>query len=438
LTLRAAHIINLAFGLLIVLISFNILDFFYFWKGFSGTPIVKILFALAALYLLPKSASTPNLSFQLWTFFSVSYILISYPVTLFYKEVHPTIDPALLIRSFVYNYLITIICYKFTLFSAQRGELSRLINCVLIAFILSSLLTIFSIPIGFITLQFAHQPDIVPFDRMAGVFLNPNLAGFAGNITMSLGLGVLFRNEGSLGRAFLGFLGIAIGIIAIAASVSKTTIIIAILVLLLSIVIYFATYKRMSRPTRRLGNVFFGLLIYGVVQMGILLSVFFSDLLPSQQRRIEQIGLIMTGRADKSDTSNRADLANLGFEKISDRPLFGTGLGSFMHLLDSASKTGDDVGIHNIYIRVWGEAGILPFAFFMLFWAVTGWQAFMIPIPWIRMTAIALWFMFTISGLTSHDIFEFDLSGSSMGFMLAFFVVHRFMETEKSTVLDQK
>lgn len=430
-TLRVAHIINLLFGLLILLISFNILDFFYFWKGFSGTPIVKIFFALIALYLLPKSAKTPNLSFQIWTFFSIFYIIIAYPVTLFYKEVHPTINPELLIRSFIYNYLIALICYKFTLFSAQRGELNRLVNGVLILFILTSLLTIFAIPIGFLSIRFTNQPDIVPFDRMAGVYLNPNLAGFAGNITMSLGLGVLFRNEGSIGRAILGFLGISIGIIAIAASVSKTAIIIAIFVLLLSIFIYFSSYQRMSGPTRRLGNVFFGLLTYGVIQMGILLSVFFSDLLPSQQRRIEQIGLILTGKADKSDTSNRADLASLGFEKIGDRPLLGTGLGSFMHLLDAGNKTGDDVGIHNIYIRVWGESGVLPFVLFMLFWAVMAWQIYAIAIPWLRITALSLWFMFTISGLTSHDIFEFDLSGSAMGFMLAFTVVHRFMDEKK-------
>jgi O-antigen ligase len=432
LTLRAAHIINLVFALLIILISFNLLDFLYFSVGFSGTPIVKIFFASIALYLLSKSVHTPNMSMQIWTFFSISFIVIAYPVTLFYKEVHPTVEPPLLIRSFVYNYLITIICYKFTLFAAQRGELNRLINGVLILFILTSVLTIFSIPLGFLTIQFVHQPDIVPLDRMAGVYLNPNLSGFAGNITMSLGLGVLFRNEGSIGRALLGFLGIAIGIMAIAASVSKTAIIIAILVLLLAVIVYVTTYRRMSRPTRRVGNVFFGVLTYGVVQMAILLSVFFSDLLPSQQRRIEQIGLILTGRADKSDTSNRADLAALGFEKISDRPLLGTGLGSFMHLLDSASKTGDDVGIHNIYIRVWGESGILPFALFMLFWAISLWQAFVIPVPWMRMTALALWVMFAISGLTSHDIFEFDLSGSALGFMLAFSVAHRFMEEKES------
>ena len=416
-----------------MLIAFNVLDFFYFWKGLPITLPTKIAYSLLAFYLLPKIQGTPNVSFQLWTIFVISFILIAYPVTLFYNEVHRTIEPPLLVRSLIYNYVVAAICYKFTLFAAQRGHLNRLVNGVLVAFIISSVITIFSFPIGFLTLQFVNQPAIVPFDRMAGFFLNPNLAGLAGNITMSLGLGILFRNEGSIGRALLGFLGIAIGIGAVAASVSKTSIIVAIFTLLASIAVYFSTYSRMSRPTRRLGNLFFGLLIYVVVQLGILLSVFFSDLLPSQQKRIEQIGLILTGKADKSDTSNRADLVSLGFEKISDRPLFGTGLGSFMHLLDSASKTGDDVGIHNIFILVWGEGGILPFVLFMLFWGISVWRIFSIPIPWLRMSALALWITMAISGLTSHDVLVMNLSGAIIGFLCAFLVVHQVLNNEVSS-----
>ncbi|MDZ7877830.1 MAG: O-antigen ligase family protein [Saprospiraceae bacterium] len=411
-----------------MLIAFNVLDYLYFWKGAPYAVPTKLTFNLIALYLLPKSVQTPNLSFQIWTIFAVFFIAIAYPVTFIYRELHPTVDAELLIRSFIYNYIVALSCYKFTLFAAQRGHLNRFINGVLILFILSSLLTIFALPLGFLSVRFTHPPNIVPLDRMAGVYLNPNLAGFAGNITMSLGLSVLFRNEGSIGRALLGFLGISIGILAIAASVSKTAIIIAIFVLLLSIVVYCTTYRRISKPTRRLGNVFFGVLIYGVIQMGILLSVFFNHLLPSQQRRIEQIGLILTGRADKSDTSNRAELASYGFEKISDRPLFGTGLGSFMHLIEAANKIGDDVGIHNIYLRVWGEGGILPFCLFLLFWGVSAWQAFQVPVPWLRISALALWVMFFISGLTTHDLLEFNLSGAMIGFMCAFLVVHRFLE----------
>jgi O-antigen ligase len=427
-TFRVAHMINLLFALFIGLIAFNILDFFYYWKGLPLALPIKIAFSLIALYLLPKSGHTPNISFQLWTFFSICFIIIAYPLTLLYKEVHPGVDVVLLIRSFIYNYVIAFICYKFTLFSAQRGELKRLLDGVLILFIISDLLTIFAIPLGFYTLQFANVPIVMPLDRMAGVYLNPNVAGLAGNITMSLGLSLLFRNEGAIGRALLGFLGISIGFIAVAASVSKTAIIIAILSLLLSIFVYFFTYKRMTPATRRLGNVFFGLLIYGVIQIGVYLSVFFSDLLPSQQRRIEQIGLILTGRADKSDTSNRADLANLGLEKITDRPILGSGLGSFMHFLDAGSRTGDDVGIHNIYLCVWGEGGLLPFILFILFWAVAAWQALNIPIPWLRMSALASWLMLFIAGLTNHDVLEMNLFGAMIGFMCAFLVAHRFLE----------
>lgn len=435
-TLRVAHIVNILFGVFIALVAFNLLDFLYFWKGLPLAVPTKLTFTLIFIYLSFKSKKILNLSFQIWAIFAVCFIAIAYPVTLFYQEVHPKVDTTLLIRSFAYNYVVASICYKFTLFSTQRGQLDKLINGVLCLFIVSSLMTIFALPIGFLRINYLHQPDIVPLDRMAGVYINPNLAGLAGNITLCLGFSVLFRNKGAIGRALFGFLGIAAGIIAIAVSVSKTSIIIAIVTLLMSIFVYFAGYTRMSRPTRRLGNIFFGVLIYGIIQMGILLSVFFSDLLPSQQKRLEQIGLILTGRADKSDTSNRADLANLGFEKISDRPLLGSGLGSFMHFLDSGNKTGDDVGSHNIYICVWGEGGLIPFFLFALFWGISGWQALILPTPWLRMTALSIWVMLFISGLTNHDVLEMNLFGIMVGFMCAFLVVHRALDGQDDVIKD--
>jgi O-antigen ligase len=438
LTLRVAHIINIFFGVFIMLVAFNLLDFLYFWKGLPLAVPTKLTFTLIFIYLSVKSNKIPNLSFQIWAIFAVCFIAIAYPVTLFYQEVHPKVNTTLLIRSFAYNYVVASICYKFTLFSAQRGQLDKLLNGVLLLFIISSLMTIFALPIGFLQIKYLNQPDIVPWDRMAGVYINPNLAGFAGNITMCLGFGVLFRNEGSIGRALFGFLGIAAGIIAIAVSVSKTSIIIAIVTLLMSVFVYFTVYTRMSRPTRRLGNIFFGVLLYGIIQMGILLSVFFNDLLPSQQKRLEQIGLILTGRADKSDTSNRADLANLGFEKISDRPILGSGLGSFMHFLDAGNKTGDDVGSHNIYICIWGEGGIIPFFLFVLFWGISGWQAATVPIPWLRMTALSIWVMLFISGLTNHDVLEMNLFGIMIGFMCAFLVVHHVLDNQNALAENLK
>ena len=124
-----------------LLLVFNILDFFYFWKNLPLALPTKIGYSVVAAYFLPKIEGTPNVSFQLWTLFCIFFLIIAYPVTLFYEEVHPTIDVILLMRSFIYNLVVAAICYKFTLFAAQRGHLNRFINGILVLFIGTSILT---------------------------------------------------------------------------------------------------------------------------------------------------------------------------------------------------------------------------------------------------------------------------------------------------------
>ncbi len=431
--LRVAHLINLIFGVFILIIGLNVLDFIYYLKGYPITSPTKITFAIFAFFLLPKSLRTPNILFQLWVIFIIIFLIIAYPVTLFYGEVHKTVDVPLLIRSCGYNLIVTFSCYKFTLFAAQRGNFEQLMDGFLAILIVGSLVTIFALPLGFITFQYANPPNLISLDRMAGFYMNPNDAGYEANLTMILGIAILLRSEGSIGRILFAFLGILAGIGATIASFSKSALIIFILVLLIALVIYVLSYAVLSLKTRRFGNIFFAVLFYGVLQLFILVGIFFDDLLPSQQRRIEQIGLILTGKADKSDTSNRADLAILGFEKISDRPLLGTGLGSFVHLLDAGSATGDDVGIHNVFIRVWGEGGIISFFLFMTFWGLLIWQSLFIPIPWIRLVAICFAITTIVFGLTNHNLLENNLLGAVIGFVCAFVVVHRFIPTGLET-----
>ena len=423
--LRVAHLVNLIFGIFILIIGLNVLDFIFYLKGYPITTPTKIGFAAIAFFLLPKSLRTPNVLFQLWVIFIISFLIIAYPVTLFYGEVHKTVDVPLLIRSCVYNLIVTFCCYKFTLFAAQRGNFEQLMDGLLAIFIFGSFVTIFALPLGFASFQYSNIPNLISLDRMAGFYMNPNDAGYQANLTMILGISILLRSEGSIWRILFAFLGILAGIGATIASFSKSALIIFILVLGIALVIYIVSYRVMSVQTRRFGNIFFAVLFYGVLQLFILVGVFFDDLLPSQQRRIEQIGLILTGKADKGDTSNRADLAILGFQKISDRPLLGTGLGSFVHLLDAGSATGDDVGIHNVFIRVWGEGGVLCFFLFMVFWLLLAWQSLLIPIPWVRLVALSFALATVIFGLTNHNLLENNLLGAIIGFMCAFVVIHR-------------
>jgi O-antigen ligase len=407
-TFRIAHIVDTFMVVILFCIALNGLNFMYHLKGITITSPLMSCTCFIGVYLLWQSPAIPNLSYQLWTLFSVIYFVIAYSVYFIYHEIHPKIDFVYTIRTYFYNFIIIIVIYRYVLFCIHRNRFEWLINLLSIIFILGSLTVIFAIPLGFYTFQYVNQPPYISFDRFAGIYFNPNTAGFIANITTILGLATLLRQNSP---KILGIIGVLVGVITMVFSFSKTAILIFVVLLLLMAGIYFSMYRKIDRTTRRIANVFFILILYGLVQLGILISVFFSDLTRNQQERITQIETILSGKGDKSSTSNRAELAELGLRKISDRPILGSGLFSFVQLLEAGKETGDDVGVHNIFLRVWGEAGILPFLLFMAFFGASFWYAFLIPTAWLRFLTTGLLFTLAFFGSTNHNVLEDNICG---------------------------
>jgi O-antigen ligase len=425
-TLRVAHIINVVFLTNLTLVILNAIMFLLFWRGWSLTIPIMAVFSIMALFLKYINGSYANVSFQLWTAFTFVFIAISYPATLFYAEVHPSLDIPFSVRSYLYNFIITFSCYQYTLFIIERGKVSWFLNGLNTLLIIGSLLTIFTIPVGLYALNYVTPPRFLSLTRMSGIYLYPNFAGFAANITASFGLSSLFRPNAP---KLLGILGVVSGFGAVVASFSKTGILSLIVLIFTTAIIYFVMYQRIDKQVRRVANIFFAILFYGIFQLLIFLSLNLETLPKEQRERIQQIENIILGKADKSDTSNRANLVELGLSKIAERPLFGTGYLSFTYLLDAGNQTGDNVGVHNIFLRVWGEAGIFAFLLFTGFWLYLFWQGVQLPSTWQRLLIVSSVISFVVFGLTVHTFLEDNFIGAIIGIMLAFLAHNSMKET---------
>jgi len=68
-----------------------------------------------------------------------------------------------------------------------------------------------------------------------------------------------------------------------------------------------------------------------------------------------------TNSSSRDASNQRLLLLKLGFEKAVEVPLFGHGLGALQHM-DSApiGHDGNSLGVHNLYLMLLGEAGIVP------------------------------------------------------------------------------
>jgi O-antigen ligase len=414
--LRVAHIINGIFLTLFLCLLLNAIQFVLFWQGISIAIPVMAAFCLVAVFLKIINTPVVNLSFQLWAIFVFTFILISYPATLYYQEYNPTFDMVAALRIYFYNFIITFTCYQYTLFITERGKIGWFLNCVNVFLIIGTLITIFAIPIGFYRIKYAIAPGFLSFSRMAGIYFDPNFAGFAANLTAIFSISSLFRAKSP---KFLGIFGVLVGCVGIVASFSKAGILSLLIWLFTTAIIYAVMYRRIDTKIRRIANIFFGFLFYAFFQFVIYISLNLANLPKEQRDRILQIENIITGKADKSDTSNRANLVEIGLAKVAERPIFGTGYLSFTYLLDAGSRTGDNVGVHNTFLRVWGEAGTLVFLLFVGFWLYILWKAMQLNEVWQRLLVVALIVEFIVFGLTAHTILEDNFIGGIMGVLLA-------------------
>jgi len=128
-----------------------------------------------------------------------------------------------------------------------------------------------------------------------------------------------------------------------------------------------------------------------------------NDIPKIQQEKIDNfiniIDFANTNKQENVDYSFRDKLALKGWEKINQNPLIGSGLGSFSVDLDSG------VGIHNSYLQVMGETGILVFIIYLfIFIRFVYNQVVQNQLDYNKFLVLAVLFSISIYMLSSHDV----------------------------------
>jgi len=264
--------------------------------------------------------------------------------------------------------LLVYVFYKFVLYQGHKGNLNR----ILFAIVLMMLVITLTIPFG----SYIGLKEAIDYDspnRESGFFSNPNMAGAHINYTLSLVLFFVLNSKRKIG--FLVFLmGVPIIIYAALTTFSKSTMIMAALICLMFLFINTMGILKMG-GTRRAR---LSLLLAALVGVGIMIAPqipnYLSQLGNAQLSRLLAVNSILSGEINDDTTTLRTGAWAEGAELIIQYPSIGFGFGSFNGL----PKTG--FGVHNVYLMVFGEAGILPFTALMLFVLSTYWRI----IFWVR------------------------------------------------------
>ena len=203
------------------------------------------------------------------------------------------------------------------------------------------------------------QPDISVLERArsAGVFGNPNAAGFAGCAAAALALPALRARRLRVPAG----LALALGAAAVVVTYSRT----AILTLGAVVLVFSALAHSGSRWRLPVG----ALALAGIA--GAVFVALAAWRLPFLS--FDQVALLAF---DNASTETRFFVFDAALSRVADRPLLGSGFGEFhaMPELDPLSTcyTLDGFvpcGAHNLFLAMAGEAGIVPPILFLLFLA---------------------------------------------------------------------
>lgn len=85
----------------------------------------------------------------------------------------------------------------------------------------------------------------------------------------------------------------------------------------------------------------------------------YNAFLPVKNSRLSQIGRMLegeSGAAKELNEGSRFDTWAHFYDALLDKPIFGNGYGAF-----GGGGVGGFLGAHNSYLKIWGEAGIIPF-----------------------------------------------------------------------------
>jgi len=227
----------------------------------------------------------------------------------------------------------------FSLLLKEYG-LTKLIKLLRWIFLLNTIIIVFSYFTG------NELIDIGGGDgRFAGLLLNANRAGFSGAMLLVSELYLLGSRSSKLSK-FL----IPLVLLGIFFTFSRTAFIMTILVA--GLFLFEGVLGNKYATISRLGTLF-GAAGFGAVLYFFVLNEFIEESILLQSTRIEEFSSFAKGEVTARTTGGRSSLAEAGLERIYEKPIFGHGLHTFMKFDDLGS------GVHNQYLLIWGEAGIV-------------------------------------------------------------------------------
>jgi O-antigen ligase len=267
--------------------------------------------------------------------------------------------------------------------------------------------------IGLTTIYSHAKNYLLDGERTGGFFANANEAGVFGNYLIVIYFIMFLKKEK---RKWVLLPVLFLGLYNSFISFSKAAMLVAPIIIIYFIIFSFFKLNHLKRHNQKsiISVVFIFIILVFAIATNF--DSIHGSLDLSKQRRIDNILLLASGQIDKKTTSKRSVLFEHGIRKISQKPLLGYGLGSFQQF----NRGPIQLGVHNTFLLIAGESGIIPISLFILFLGTLFYKGYFFKEPEIGffITAVIIVFIINLYG-TNHSTIPDRPSNILIGAFLA-------------------
>lgn len=405
--------INFSAFFLILIIFGNLNGIFNYIFDITAplSPIILALSIIIILSLVFKSYEKESALFWAFVTFYLLYLyLSSISYILFNDHIYIGNNYLITLRGYLSSLVILLCFYKLTTWSLKHQDFYSLLSRMYVFLLAGVALIFFSSVTGF-NLG-------LDMDRASGFFANPNTA--AGFILYCLCLTLCFAISEHRKFGFLYLLFIPALFYTMFITFSKAGLITFPLVVFLFLGFCLLRYRQLYKPKRRIFIWLILSVILGIVIIAINFSSIVEQLSWGQFLRLQRTLAFLSGEFTEATTSERSTLFSIGFQLIAEHPLIGNGLTSF-HAYD-IPVNGKHIGVHNTFLLILGESGIIPFLFYiilMLVMIVKSWKLKNLAMSFLCLSILLVYFMH-VAG-TGHNALDDRVTNCLFGVMLGYF-----------------
>jgi O-antigen ligase len=353
------------------------------------SPLVFALTLLLLLRYARRNVFGPR--YILFMVFIGSYLTFG---SLFSLTTEGEID-YMFLRSYTATPILVSALY-FWLRTLSEGQLERTLRLFKHLLVAACALTLFS---GTLSHFFDY---VAPPERASGVFENPDEAAVAA--LYCIVLTTAYPNAPIL---LVGQICVAVAALALTFSKAGFG-----MLLLITAIIAIRRRSLLLTVAVSLGIAAVLWAVWWAYQNGLF------TLIGEQRQRFNEMFSILGGEIDTQTTSGRTLVWELGLSKIEASLPWGSGLGSFHWLEGGYRNTLHEwLGIHNTYLMVLGESGLIPFLLFVAFLIRLCAGAYRSRNPFV---ALSLLLIVCGDMSVTHGVLGFRLANTILAILMAF------------------